>query len=247
MGPAIAVVGLDRLALACAARLRSNVEVVQIPPERLLAVRVSVDAAGVEIDGHRIVAFLWRAPVVAAAAAAFTLTDRAFALAELSATLLAATQHRSVVAVNRLDAELWFEEGQWAVWRQRLRRAGVAVCPLRVGDADGGRWWRPYLWSGDRPVPGRAARRTLGTAIAEAPMAGAALFVSGEPLGAGPPPAVVSAARILNDDGVPLAAISYDSDGRVVGVDPHPHVPDELVDPACERITRLLHDGLRDR
>jgi hypothetical protein len=245
---AVAVVGADRLALACADRLRSrDVDVLALRADGLADLRVTLSADRFEIEGRPVGAILWRAPVGASALAEFAPEDRGFVLAEVSATLLAATNHASVLAVNRLDAEAWFEEGQWVLWRRRLQRAGVPVCGVSVGDLDGGRWWRPYVGGPDRPVPVRAVRRALGTAVVDAPVVGAALFVGDEAIGGAPSTAVRLAGRVLTRQGLALKAISYDDRGTVVSVNPYPEIADNGIDSIAQRLARLLHDHLRRR
>jgi hypothetical protein len=243
---AVAVIGSDPLAHACAAALEARaVETLRLEPEALGDVPVSLDRSGLSLRRRPIAGLLWRALPQRTSLPGFAPEDRGFALSELSATMLAATQHPAVLAINRFDADTWFEDGDWTVWRRRLRAAKRDVCRLRIGDTDGGTWWRPYLGGPDRPPPNAVVKRVLAPALADAPHAGTTLVVCGEPLGAGAPPAVVDAGRLLDEHGLALAAIGHDADGTPVKIDPHPFVPDALVPDIVpllvERFVEHLH------
>ena len=219
----IAVVGTDGVALATAEALGGEgIPVLSLPGHQLADLHVSLGPTSFRVEGCRIGAVLLRQPVAAFAPVSFVAEDWAFVAAEVAAIWLAATQLEPVLAINRLDAEAWYEGGQWPVWRRRLRRASVALSPLSFGDAPSNSYWRPYLDGHDRPAPNRATRRALGTALADDQVAGATLFVGGDAMGGSPPPAVATAARLLQRSGVQLSSISHDARERVVAVDPFP-------------------------
>lgn len=246
MREAAVVVGADRLARAATDRIReAGVEVLALTGAELADVTVRLHAHEFVVEGRAVRGVLLREPIGAALPAGFAADDWSFVAAEVAATWLAATHLPGLLAVNRLDAEAWFEGGQWPVWRRRLR-GSVDLSFLRFGDSDASRW-RPYVGGGDRPTPSAAVRRSLGTALANEAVAGSTLFVIGEALGGYPPRPVLEAAQRLRASGLELAAISHDAHGRVVAVDPFPAVPDDLLEPATHRLAQAFGDHLRRR
>ena len=248
MDASAVVLGADSLALATSARLRSlGVAVLQLRGDQLPELRVTLRADGFSVEGERIAAILLREPAGSFAPLRFAPADRGFVLAEVSATWLAAAQLDGVLAVNRLDAEAWFEDAQWPVWRRRLARASIGVSELSFGDCEPASCWRPYVGGLDRPVPVAAARRALGTALAHAPAAGRALFACGEPIGARPPHTVARAGRLLSRQGVEVASIAYDAAGHVATVDVLPPIADDELERVASRLAARLHEHLRRR
>lgn len=248
MNASAVVLGADSLALAVSARLRSvGVGVLQLRGYQLPELLVSLRSDCFSIEGERIAAVLLREPASAIAPLRFASADRGFVLAELSATWLAATQLDGVLAVNRLDAEAWFDDAQWPVWRRRLAKASVDVSALSFGDCEAASCWRPYVGGLDRPVPVAAARRALGAALAHAPVVGRALFACGEMIGARPPRAVGRAGRLLRREGVELASIAYDAGGHVATVDVLPAIADDELEHVASRLTARLYEHLRRR
>ncbi len=248
MNASAVVLGTDALAVATTDGLRScGVDVLQVRSYELPDLCVSLRPDSFEVERRRIGAILLREPASAMVPLGFASDDRGFVLAELSATWLAATQLDQVLAINRFDAETWFDDAQWPVWRTRLARSGVQVSPLSFGDSGTGSCWRPYVGGSDRPVPTAAVRRALGTALAHAPRTGIALFACGDPIGDRPPPPVQEAARSLRGAGVQLKSIAYDAAGRVATVDVLPAVADHEVEPVASRVTAAFYDHLRRR
>lgn len=247
MANSVVVVGADPLALATTDELRTQgVGVVRVSSDQLPDLSVSLREGSFELEGCAVGAVLLREAVGGIAAASFADEDRGFVSAELSATWLAATQLGSVLAINRVDAEGWFGEG-WPVWHRRLRAASLAVSPLSFGDRASMSHWRPYLGGGDRPVPAGAARRALGTALAQAPLAGQTLFACGEAVDEQPPPAVSSAAELLRRSGVQLKSIAYDVEGRLAAVDTFPALVGDLVEAVARRLSAAFCEHLRSR
>ncbi len=247
MTKGVVVVGADPLTLATTDELRTHdIDVVRVTTDQLPDLSVTLAGGSFELEGRPIDSVLLREAVGATAAASFTVEDRGFVNAELSATWLAATQLDSVLAINCVDAEGWFDEG-WAVWHRRLRAASVAVSPLSFGDCAPASYWRPYMGGGDRPVPVGAARRALGTALAQAPLAGRTLFACGEAVDEQPPPAVSMAAELLHRSGVQLKSIAYDVEGRVAAVDVFPALVGDLVESVARHLAAAFCDHLRSR
>ena len=245
MHGAAAVVGADQLAVATAETLRkAGIEVLELRGDQVADVGVLLSPGSFHLDGRPIAATLLREPIGAVAPATFAVEDWGFVSAELAATWLASTHLDGMLAVNRLDAEAWFEGGQWPVWRRRLRPY-VELSPLSFGTSASGSHWLPYLDAGLRPAPGDAVRRTLGTALSQVAVAGSALFVGGEAIGDKAPSPVSRAAEVLRTAGVELVSISHDRDGRVVAVDPYPSVPPDLVEPTACRLAGVFRDHLR--
>ena len=149
-----------------------------------------------------------------------------------------------MLAVNRLSAEAWFEDGEWPVWRRRLQHADVPLSPLSFGDCHTGACWRPYVGGVERPVHVPEVKRSLGTALGHAPATGAAICAFETVFDAAPRAAVRSASEVLADSGLELKSIHYDDAGRVVGVDPLPVVPATLVEPVAARIAAAIDDHL---
>jgi hypothetical protein len=245
---AIAVVGSDRLAVVTSAALRSTgVEVVDVPGHQLADAPVSLRRNGFSVHGRPIAGMLLCEPVGTAAPHGFAGPDWSFVLAELGATWLAAANLDGMLAINRLDAEAWYEGGQWPVWQRRLGATPVELSPLRVGASAAGARWRPYTGGADRPAPAEAVRRALGTALTDEPIAGAALFVCGEPVGPAGPGGLTDAAALLRGSGLELVSIAHDAEGRVATVDPYPAVAEDIVAPVAARLAGAFHDHLRRR
>ncbi len=248
MEAGLAVIGADGLALATLERVRAEgVDVLPLCGVQLGDVRLTLEPGLFRVDGHDIGAILFREPPTATGVEDFVEEDRGFVLSEFSATWLAAAELPSVLSINRLGAEGWFEGGQWPVWQRRLGGASVDVSPLSFGDADSAACWRPYL-GGERPVPVAAVRRALGSALGHAPAIASVLFVCGEPVGREKaPPAVSHAAVLLQAEGFLLVSIAHDAEGRVVSVNAYPVVPRDLIEPVAARLAVAVHDHLRRR
>lgn len=243
----VVVVGADPVAVATTEALRRRrVDVLRVGRDQLCDVDLSLAAESLRLARRPVDAVLLREPVGGLAAASFAEVDREFVNAEVSATWLAATQLDSVLTINCLDAEGWFDQG-WSPWHRRLRAAGVELSPLSFGDRARASHWRSYLGGGARPVPAAASRRALGTALGHASLAGSALFACGEAMGDQPPAPVVRAADVLRRSGVQLKSIDYDSHGRVAAVNVFPLVVPELIEPVARRLACALHEHLRSR
>ena len=248
-GESIAVVvGRDLLAQAVTDHLRSRgVEVLAVCGHELGDLVWSLEAKSLKIEQRQVRALLLRDPPSAIAGLGYTPEDYGFVAAELGATLLAATHLQSVLAINRLDADGWFEDAQWPVWHRVLKKASVRVSPLHVGCSGSGAVWRPYTGGPDRPPPDEAVRRTLGTALARAPVQGSVLFAGGDAIAGEPPQAVREAASGLERRGILLARISFDPAGRVATVDTFPEITEDVLDPVVARLAVRFDDHLRPR
>ncbi len=248
MGRGAAILGDDPLAARTAELLRCRgVDVVEAGAAELADLTVTVGPESVEAGGVEIGAIVLRTPPGATPAARFTERDRSFAASEVSAAWLAACHAPSVLAVNRLDAEGWFEGPHWPVWRRRLRDAGVELSPLSIGAAASGSHWRPYTGRFDRAAPAEPVRRALGTALADGPLTGITLFADGRAAAGGAPEPAARAARLLRDHGLWLVSVAHDSEARVAAIDPFPFVSPDLVDDIAARLAAHVHDHLRSR
>jgi hypothetical protein len=160
-------------------------------------------------------------------AGAYAEGDRAFAQAEMSATLLAAINHPGVIAFNRFSPAAWFERGSWPAWRGLLRAAGVPVAKLTFGGVhrEGleGRWL-PYGGIAPTRLPGEKLSRVLGMAIIDGEVQQGCLCVCAEVVSAAAPDAARLAAKVLNEEGIGLARVWTDASGCVVSVDCWPEV-----------------------
>jgi hypothetical protein len=242
------VVGRDLLAQAMTDHLRRRgVEVLAVCGHQLGDLTWSLEAMSLKIERRQVRALLLRDPPSAIAGLGYSPEDHGFVAAELGATVLAATHLPSVLAINRLDADGWFEDGQWPVWHRVLKKAGVKVSRLQVGCSSSGEVWRPYTGGPARPPPSKVVRRTLGTALADAPVQGSVLFACGDAIGGDPPPAVREAALVLERCGIRLANIWFDTAGSVATVDAFPAVAQDMLDPVVVRLAARLDDHLCPR
>jgi hypothetical protein len=248
-GESIAVVvGRDLLAQAMTDHLRGRrVEVLAVCGHQLGDLTWSLESGSLKVERRQVRALLLREPPSAIAGLGYAPEDHGFVAAELGATVLAATHLPSVLAINRLDAEGWFEDALWPVWHRVLKKASVKVSRLHVGGLGSGAVWRPYTGGPDRPPPSEAVRRTLGTALAGVPVQGSVLFACGDAVGGEPPRAVREAASVLERCGIRLMDISFDAAGSVATVDAFPEIAEDMLDPVVARLAVAFDDHLCPR
>ena len=180
----------------------------------------------------------------------FAEEDQHFSAAEFGALWLTALNCESVLAINRYDAEAWFEGYGWTVWRRRLIKEGIPVSPFSFGeDCTGGpRFWLPYTNTLIRPAPGGMSRRTLGTALTGSKVKQTSLVVCGRVIAGERYPCVVDTMDMLRDEGVRIAEIATDSEERVLFLNTRPAFTDTgLTDQAATLIVEMFHAHLHLR
>lgn len=221
----------DELLLATRDALtRRNIAVRAVPPHQLATLSLHLAGGQCSVDGQPLGALLWRAYPDSRLSDCFAASDRAFADAEIGAAWLAVINAPSLLAINRYDADSWFDGLGWPCLRRCLKDAGIPLSPFAYGDtSDGseGSHWLPYISTGpaQRPPP-QAARAALGAALSAEPARTAATVVCGHLLDGAPEAAISHAARALAHRGVHIARLYADAIGRILLVDPQPAITD---------------------
>ncbi len=185
----------------------------------------------------------------ALAATGFAAGDDGFAAAEVSSTVVAACHLPGVLAINRLDAEAWFEDAGPHVLAQRLPDAAATPMTYGAWPPRPGSAWRPYWSLEERRAPAPLVARALGAALAPAGSLGRRwAFACGEPLQPEAPAVAAHAARGLWSEGIGLVELHVDGDGRIGAVDAAPPLAEPAVrERAADRIAEAIGDHLRPR
>jgi hypothetical protein len=244
--------GDDPLANAVHDALReSGVATLRLMGRSLARTRVEVTADDVRVRDRRVAAVLFRASTGDGLAEGFHADDASFSSSEARAAWLAALHSPSVIAVNRIDPEVWFAFADWPIWRRRLADAGVPLAPLAVGDVDTGAdgAWLPWGGGVARPRP-RAVRRVFGAAVTSATSLETAVVAASDVVdGADGADGEVarSVADVLASWGVSLAGLVIDEQGRVVSATATPTISEAVAPAAARRLTEVLTAHLHRR
>jgi hypothetical protein len=228
---------------------RNGLPVRAIDPHRLDEHTWTLDGRSCHLDRQPLGALLIHARPYGLSASGFVPEDAPFAAAELSATLLAASQLPDVLAINRLDAEAWFEDACPGLLVRRA--AGGRACPMSYGAWPRGAdvAWRPYRALQERRPPADVAARAMGAMLAPRGALDRGWYaVCGRPLEPAAPRSVDRLARSLWSEGIGLAKLYVDRRGRLGGLDVCPPIEERTAaDPAAARIAEAIVAHLRDR
>ena len=178
----------------------------------------------------------------------YELEDQAFCDSEMSSIWLAAANLPSVYTINRYDAMSWYDGLRWPVWLLKLHRAGFSCVNLAIGnvpDSSSARW-RPYIATGSLQSPERRIRSMMGSAVADCDDRGKRMLLFGTKA------ADVSEAQVLKtfatEQGIGLAEVILDAQGRIWEFDPCPSICDPLIaGSVAEHIANEYEDHLRRR
>lgn len=137
-----------------------------VEPAALGDLSLSLLGDTLTIDGKPVAGILFRSFPDTSFSNGFRADDQSFCDSEIGATWLAALQLESVFAVNRYEADIWFDALRWPCWRRRLVEAGIVVSEFAFGDVEteDAYFWHPYAVITAETAPDRATRRVLGSA-----------------------------------------------------------------------------------
>jgi hypothetical protein len=215
-------------------------------PDRLSELPVFLDARSVRVDGTNVGCIVWRVMPGMVASPDFISQDQGFANSELAAAWLAALDSRSLYAVNRYDASVWYGGCHWPAWLAWLRAHGIPVHRFRLGaNSDTNARWLPFL--GDdvaRPLPDATAGKAMGIATFLPGWNAPAVIVAGEVLHRASSPTLSVVARVLHENGISLARVTLDGRERVLHVDAMPDFED---DDELELVSHRLVEVMRGR
>ena len=225
MQPTVAVIddGGDALASQVARRLAARGrEPLVIDAAGLAKAALELSASGVSVNGRPLAAVLFRARLPGWFADGFVAQDAPFCHGEAAAAWMAILEHESVLAINRLDPQLWFTHVEWPCWWKRLEAAGVPVAPIEVGDvaAPDARW---LPWSGGvARWPGVHAARCFASAWTSQPPIRVGVWLRGRHLAGHRAACGEAAAGVLAGHGAVFAEIATTAEETVVSCTAHP-------------------------
>jgi len=252
MGPLALVVGVDSDAVAgsLTTGLRGRAwEVIQLPPDSLASTTLHVQGDA---------AFLAQRPLAAVAFCGFPTwsqnrgfapEDDAFCGAEARAAWLGVLQLRTVSAINRWDAEVWYSSSEWSVWRRRFVRAGVPLSAVSVGKAHAApEWtWLPWGGAGFQARPQAGACHALASATLPARGLHRSIWCDGTVLTGDMSPVLMRAGTVLRQYGVRYATLLLDEDERIVTATSSLIAPVEHTTTVAQRFLELYDADLHSR
>jgi hypothetical protein len=229
----------DSLASDVARELqRRSLPVWHVQANTLAMLDLDIEGDGVFVGGARLRAAFFRAGPWAQFADGFRADDASFASREVSAAWLAVLNRAGVATVNRPDAELWTTRAEWSVWRRRLLAAGIPCADLDVGAVDGdyGHW---LPWGGGvADVPGPRIRSLFASALSPARTLTSAIWYGDRSFPAIDHSPVLG--NMLDREGIQLAGITTDEEGRIVQLTGHPLVDEATSHLLAPRIVSRL-------
>lgn len=210
---------------------------------------LELTGTGARLAGREVGAVFFRAATRTWFANGFEEADAEFCNAETASAWMALLDLEPVLAINRSDAELWFSDSEWSVWRRRLIEAGVAVTPLTVGAATSTdeRRWMP--WGGGLArMPGPRAARCLAAAEPVHSVARTSVWLRASVVAGDSSPGARAAAAVMADHGATFAEVRVAGDDTVFACSSRPLMPSasEAV-AAGRRIAEEIDDHLRGR
>ena len=227
-----------------------EVTVLQVVPSNLARLNVLLKDDTFLVEHHPVKGIVFRVAPDRSFSGSFVQEDQGFCDAEIRAVWLAALHLESILAVNRYDATVWFENANWIIWRSRLIQAGIPVSPFYFGDfVQPGEWiWYPYKSYAPKTAPGRSTRRLLGTALTQVAEQQPVLVIGGQPVGQKINSTVEDATQLLMQWGVQVAQIWMDGQGCILKIDTLPNIFDpDVSKQAAVRIGELFYDHLHRR
>lgn len=230
--------------------LTQDINVIHSIPSTLNSLRVNVQDELFIVEDLQINGILFRVSSDSNFSEGFVEEDRSFCDFEIKATWLAALHLHSLKAVNLYNALAWFEGLHWPVWRRMLIEEGIPVSSFRFGDplAKNPNSWYPYLSFNPRPVPSTTTCKTLGAATTSNSQEQVILFVCSEILSGKPNTAAITAAKLLEKEGVLIVEITTDFGQNIVSVNSTPIIKDvEVAKRAAHLIGDMFLAHLHDR
>jgi hypothetical protein len=229
--PSVVIVSefTDTLASAVAVKLQSEgIYVVQTAPYDLGDLRVTLHEDEFIVNDSPVSGILFRSLPNSTLSQGFPIEDRGFCDSELRAVWLAALHLPRILAINRYDAEAWFEAVGWPVWRRKLVEQEIHVSPFVFGGVvqENLRFWHPYTSLLARPVPDNGTVQMLGSALTQSVRQQESLVVCGEVISGEILPVVVDTMNVLEKAGVWIASIATDSDATICSVNTLPTIPE---------------------
>jgi len=243
--PVVAVVddGRDSLAAHVARLLAARGrEVVHVPAAELARARLELSSSGARLNGRPLAAVLFRARLPGWFADGFEAEDAQFCHGETAAAWMAVLDHEPILAINRLDPQLWFTHVEWPAWWKRLEAAGLPVAPVDVGEVEGGRW---LPWTGGvAQPPGPGAARCFAAATTTRQPERVSVWLRGRHVAGDRSASAQAASCVLADHGAAFAQVAVGADDSIVTCTAHPTV---APDRAAAAITEELDAHLRRR
>ena len=220
-----------------------------ISSENLASCRLNVKSTGATCDGQLIGAVLFHCRPGANFGSNFEESDREFSSNEARAVWLSILQIPSVLAVNRLDAEIWYSSAEWAVWRRRLQLAGVPLSDISVGDSEPTPGWSWLPWGGGKYLnaPGPSVRRTFAPALTAGDGFYNSLWCCGQIISGPGGKHIETASEIMASYGMQLGSILTNKKGQVVSCTTSCLIPDFLAPVVTHRITEVINAHLCSR
>jgi hypothetical protein len=213
-------------------------------PYELAALHVELRDEQFLVDSIPVSSVLWRVSPYTDLSWGFTQHDQSFADAEVAATWLAALQLPGITAINRFDAAAWYSGLRWDHWCARLRRAGIQIAPLCIGEKSLPVGWRwvPYGSEGDCEVPDMKARAAMAAACRPGDAVFSAVCVCGHTLNNDVPRTIARTAELLHQWGIAVARVFYDSPGRICSLSVLPMFDPQLLTTVADRLGSCFYD-----
>jgi hypothetical protein len=227
-----------------------GIPAIQITTESLGDLHTCLDEEVFLLDGQEVGAIFFHAHPDEIFSCSFQENDRPFVDVEIRAIWLAAMQLDSILAINCYDADAWFENLHWTVWRRKFADADVPLAEINYGGFNGQNedYWLPYTFQNPQQPLDNPTRKLLGAASIYDGCWDLHRFVCSETLTTSPTSSVQIAAKVLLATGIRLVDIWVNSREQVVIADTVPLFSEPLeILAVSERLTELIDARLHYR
>jgi hypothetical protein len=204
----------------------------RLRPEELGSLPMTADKLVCRLNRRDVNGVIFRVAPTARFAGGYEQEEQAFADSELSAIWLSVLNLGSVWAVNRYDAEMWYDGLRWPVWQRRIARAGIPVSPAFVGASPvttGSGGWMPYGGQSLEDAFDTDTHAVLASAMSRAKPLARNLTVCGRVIDGEASGISLQVAEYLEAIGLRFAEIELDQTGRVFRLNPLPRLSDHAV------------------
>ena len=215
----------DQLSNYIIERLRDlNTPFLQTDPRRVSDLNLSLIDEKFYIERKLIKGIFLRAGPDSFYNNSFINQDSAFCNSEIGALLLAAVNLESILAINKCDAQLWFDKSTWTVWRNRFLQNDIKVANFKFGESEFEKstYWLPYNGTVIRESPEYEIRRELGAAVTDVPPSFKFLQIGKEILGNHCNVDVKDLTDFIINQGTFVSELLTDSEGNIISINTLP-------------------------
>jgi len=221
-----------------------------LTPDRLASEILTLTEARLAVNGEEVRGVFFHAAPDRSFSSGYTDEDRGFVDAEVRSVWLAATQLEQIFAVNRYPALAWYEGLRWHTWRRYLSLGSVQLTPMRVGYSfdEFESIWHPYYSPEPVGMIEEDQLRVLGGSVSPGNKSREVLMVFNEIVNGYSTPTVQKGISILGKQGIRLARLDLDKNGKIISVDVQPELMSStLANRVAETIVHEYHVHLHCR